>query len=322
MKKILQLTILMLSILVMSAGVVFAETVFSPTLNIDNTVTGKITVTVSADLDNEAILAEQKPSLAIPCEFEKAHVEYDGQKIESTLADGEITFVVEKSGSYVIVKDENTTTPTKPSSGRGGGGSSSKKEETKIEEEVKPEWKNPFEDVKEEDWFYDAVKYANENNLFKGATENEFEPNSPMTRGMMITVLWRMEKEPVVNYLMMFEDVNQEEYYAEAIRWASSEKIVQGHSTTEFKPDEMLTREEMVTMLYRYDMYKEKDMVTEQDVDLTKFVDHNSISDYAMEAMKWSVGKGIIKGMSEISLAPVTLTARCEVATVIMRFGK
>ena len=84
----------------------------------------------------------------------------------------------------------------------------------------------------------------------------------------------------------------------------------------------MLTREEMVTMLYRYDMYKEKDMVTEQDVDLTKFVDHNSISDYAMEAMKWSVGKGIIKGMSEISLAPVTLTARCEVATVIMRFGK
>ena len=321
MKKILQITILMLSILIMSTGVVFAETVFSPTLNIDNTVTGKITVTVSADLDNEAILAVQKPSLAIPCEFEKAHVEYNGQKIESTLADGEITFVVEKSGSYVIVKDENTTTPTRPSSGRGGGGgSSSKKEETKVEEEIKPEWKNPFKDVKEEDWFYESVKYANENNLFKGATETKFEPNSPMTRGMMITVLWRMEKEPVVNYLMMFEDVNQEEYYAEAIRWASSEKIVQGHSITQFKPDEMLTREEMVTMLYRYAMYKEKDMVTEQDVDLTKFVDHNSISDYAMEAMKWSVEKGIIKGMSEISLAPVTLTARCEVAAVMMRF--
>ena len=319
MKKILQLTILMISIFVMSTGVVFAETVFSPTLNIDNTVTGKITVTVSADLDNEAILAEQKPSLAIPCDFEKAYVEYDGQKIESTLADGEITFVVEKSGSYVIVKDENTTTPTKPSSGRGGGGSS-KKEETKVEEEVKPEWKNPFEDVKKEDWFYEAVKYVNENGLFKGATENEFEPNSPMTRGMMVTVLWRMEKEPVVNYLMMFEDVNQEEYYAEAIRWASSEKIVQGHSTTQFKPDEMITREEMVTMLYRYAMYKEVDMTTEQEVDLTKFVDHNAISDYSMEAMKWSVRKEIIKGMSEISLAPVTLTARCEVAVVIMRF--
>ena len=319
MKKILQLTILMLSIWAMSTGVVFAETVFSPTLNIDNTVTGKITVTVSADLDNEAILAEQKPSLAIPCEFQKAHVEYDGQKIESTLSDGEITFVVEKSGSYVIVKDENSTGTGKPSSSHGGGGSSSKKEETKVEE-VKPEWKNSFEDVNENDWFYEAVKYANENNLFKGATETKFEPNSPMTRGMMVTVLWRMEKEPVVNYLMMFEDVNQEEYYAEAIRWASSEKIVQGHSTTEFKPDEMLTREEMVTMLYRYAMYKEIDMTTEQDVDLTKFVDHNAISDYSMEAMKWSVGKGIIKGMSEISLAPVTLTARCEVVAVIMRF--
>ena len=323
MKKILQLTILMLSIWAMSTGVVFAETVFSPTLNIDNTVTGKITVTVSADLDNEAILAEQKPSLAIPCEFEKAHVEYNGQKIESTLADGEITFIVEKSGSYVIVKDENTTTPARPSSGRGGGGgSSSKKEETTVEEEIKPEWKNPFKDVKAEDWFYESVKYANENNLFKGATETKFEPNSPMTRGMMITVLWRMEKEPVVNYLMMFEDVNQEEYYAEAIRWASSEKIVQGHSITEFKPDEMLTREEMVTMLYRYAMYKDVDMSAEEDTDLTKFVDYNVISDYAMEAMKWSVGKGIIKGMSETSLAPVTLTARCEVAAAIMRFGK
>lgn len=181
------------------------------------------------------------------------------------------------------------------------------------------EWQNPFNDVKE-DWFYEAVKYVNENGLFKGATENEFEPNGPMTRGMMVTVLWRMEKEPVVNYLMMYEDVNQEEYYAEAIRWASSEKIVQGHSTTEFKPDEMITREEMVTMLYRYAMYKEMDMTTEQNVDLTKFVDHNAISDYAMEAMKWSVEEGIIKGMSEISLAPVTLTARCEVASVIMRF--
>ena len=183
------------------------------------------------------------------------------------------------------------------------------------------EWQNPFNDVKE-DWFYEAVKYVNENGLFKGATENEFEPNGPMTRGMMVTVLWRMEKEPVVNYLMMFEDVNQEEYYAEAIRWASSEKIVQGHSKTEFKPDEMMTREEMVTMLYRYAMYKEIDMTTEQDTDLKKFVDHNAISDYAMEAMKWSVGKGIIKGMSEISFAPVTLTARCEVVAVIMRFLK
>lgn len=324
MKKILQVTILTISILVMSTGVVFAETVFSPTLNIDNTVTGKITVTVSADLDNEAILAEQKPSLAIPCEFEKAHVEYNGQKIESTLANGEITFVVEKSGNYVIVKEETSTTPTTPTrpSLGGGGGSSSKKEETKVEEEVKPEWKNPFEDVKENDWFYEAVKYANENNLFKGATETKFAPNAPMTRGMMITVLWRMEKEPVVNYLMQFKDVNTSEYYAEAIRWAASEKIVTGHTVTEFKPDEMLTRQEMVTMLYRYAMYKEMDMALIDEVDLTDFVDHNAISDYAMDAMKWSVGRGIIIGMSEISLAPATLTARCEVAVVIMRFAK
>lgn len=182
------------------------------------------------------------------------------------------------------------------------------------------EWQNPFNDVKEEDWFYESVKYANENDLFKGTTETNFNPRAPMTRSMMVTVLWRMEKEPVVNYLMTFEDVNQEEYYAEAIRWASSEKIVQGHSTTEFKPDEMISREEMVTMLYRYAIHKEMDMEVTEEADLTKFIDSNAISDYAMEAMKWSVSKGIINGISEISLAPTTLTARCEVATVIMRF--
>ena len=182
------------------------------------------------------------------------------------------------------------------------------------------EWQNPFNDVKEEDWFYESVKYANENDLFKGTTETNFNPRAPMMRGMMVTVLWRMEKEPVVNYLMTFEDVNQEEYYAEAIRWASSEKIVQGHSTTEFKPDEMISREEMVTMLYRYAIHKEMDMEVTEEADLTKFIDSNAISDYAMEAMKWSVSKGIINGISEISLAPVTLTARCEVAAVIMRF--
>ena len=184
------------------------------------------------------------------------------------------------------------------------------------------EWKNPFEDLKEDDWFYEAIKYTTENNLFKGSTKTKFDSNSPMTRGMMVTVLWRMEKEPVVNYLMMYKDVNQEEYYAEAIRWATSEKIVQGHSTTEFKPDEMMTRQEMVTMLYRYAMYKEMDMSVEQEVELEKFVDSSAISEYALDGMRWCIGNGIIKGMSEISLAPATLTARCEVAAVIMRFLK
>ena len=184
------------------------------------------------------------------------------------------------------------------------------------------QWKNPFVDVQKNDWYYESVKYANENNLFKGATETKFDPNAPMTRGMMVTVLWRMEKEPIVNYLMQYKDVNTAEYYAEAIRWATSEKIVTGYSNIEFKPDEMLSRQEMVTMLYRYAMYKEIDVALADEIDLAKFVDSIAIADYAMEAMKWSVGKGIINGMSEISLAPATLTARCEVAAVIMRFIK
>lgn len=324
MKKIFGLIILMISFLTMTTGIVFAGLVFAPTLEIDDTVTGKITVTVSADLDNEAILVSQKPSLAIPCDFEKAYVEYDGQKVESTLADGEITFVVEKSGNYIIMKEYDITEADKPTSkpSYGSGGHAPfKNDEEKIEEEnLSKEWKNQFADVQENDWYYEAVKYVNENNLFKGETETKFNPNAPMTRGMMVTVLWRMEKEPVVNYLMQYKDVNLAEYYAEAIRWATSEKIVNGHSNIEFKPDEMLSRQEMVTMLYRYAIYKEMNIGIETEVDLTTFVDSNAIEDYAIEAMKWSVGKGVIKGMSEISLAPTTLTARCEVAAVIMRF--
>ena len=182
------------------------------------------------------------------------------------------------------------------------------------------QWKNPFVDVQENDWYYEAVKYVNEDNLFKGATEIKFDPNAPMTRGMMVTVLWRIEKEPVVNYLMQYKDVNTAEYYAEAIRWATSEKVVTGYSNAEFKPDEMLSRQEMVTMLYRYAMYKEIDVALVDETDLTKFLDSNAIADYALEAMRWSVDKGIIKGMSDISISPTTLTARCEVAAVIMRF--
>lgn len=128
MKKIIKL---MLLVCIMNIGFSYAETVFSPTLNVDTSISGKIIVTVSADEDNDIILANRKPSLSIPCEFTKAHVEYDGKTITSTLKDGEITFVVEKSGQYVIVKE---TTVVKPSSSGGGGSSSKSSTTTKNED--------------------------------------------------------------------------------------------------------------------------------------------------------------------------------------------
>ena len=385
MKKILQITILMLSVLVMNTGVVFAETVFSPTLNIDNTVTGKITVTVSASLDNETILDSEKPALSIPCEFEKAHVEFDGKTIESTLVDGEITFAVEKSGSYVIVKDENNNVkPQRPST----GGSSVTRYEIKVQEteggKITPgtskikrgedlklkieaeegyeiedvlvdgksvgitssytfedikekhtieakfkkisenleetKWENPFKDVNETDWFYESIKYANENKLFNGVTEDKFSPNTSMTRGMVATVLWRLENEPVVNYLMLFEDIEKESYYEEAIRWATSEKIVNGYSDISFKPNENISREQLVTILHRYAKYKNMDVSVGENTNILSYDDFNELSEYAISAMQWGTGSKVINGKTISTLAPKDTATRAEVATMIMRF--
>ncbi|MBQ8299357.1 MAG: S-layer homology domain-containing protein [Clostridia bacterium] len=335
MKKIL----ILLCILMMVTTTVYAENneekIFAPSITVDSSIAGKIVVTVPDEADNAAVLAEKKPTLSIPCDFEKAYVEFDSEKLESTLQNGEITFTVEKVGNYVIVEGEfiddkeessgdnanindgsgSSGTVQRPSS---SGGSSGRKPQKEVQEKV--EWKNPFKDVNEKDWFYEAIKFANEKELFNGVSEDEFAPHEGMTRGMLVTVLWRLEKNPVVNYLMMYEDVNQEEYYGEAIRWATSEKIVNGYSKTLFGPDELITREDIVTILYRYAKYKDAEINPFENNDISVYRDYSAISEYAMPAFKWSCGSEIIKGVSDTQLAPKEFADRAEVATMIMRF--
>lgn len=111
---------------------------------------------------------------------------------------------------------------------------------------------NPFTDVAENDWFYEDVKYAAKNGLFSGTTETTFSPNDVITRGMLVTVLWRNEKQPVVDYLMTFDDVDANAYYAEAVRWAASVGIVMGHDENIFAPDDAITREQIAAIMHRY----------------------------------------------------------------------
>lgn len=178
-------------------------------------------------------------------------------------------------------------------------------------------WRNPFTDVSTGDWFYDAVRYANENGLFSGVTSTLFEPNTPITRGMLVTVLWRSEGEPVVNYLMTFTDVNQSAYYAEAVRWAASEGIVTGYSDTEFAPDRLISREEFAAVLERFADYI--GMSTTEVGNLEVFDDADQVAEWARGNVSWAVGAGLLNGKGGGSLDPKGNTTRAEAATILQR---
>lgn len=179
-------------------------------------------------------------------------------------------------------------------------------------------WENPFTDVDTDDWYYDDVKYVEENGLFSGMTETEFEPDTAITRGMLVTVLWRAEGGPVVNYQMAFEDVDQAAYYAEAVRWAASNNIVEGYSAVNFAPDVPVTREQIAAILQRYADFKE--IPTDETDSLAQFIDAAQVSGWALGNVQWAVGAGLITGRGNGSLDPQGSATRAEVAAVLHRF--
>lgn len=213
------------------------------------------------------------------------------------------------------------------SSSSSSSGSSKPKNDTAVEdntmektEEIQEnEFKeDTYSDVKKDSWYYDAVKYAHKNNLMQG-TDNGFEPENGMTRAMLVTVLWRAEDKPTADYAIPFKDVENESWYTEAVRWAVSEKIILGITEDVFGTNDKITREQIAVMLYRYASAKK---LTDDinDGDLSKFKDSDLISEYAVLAVKWAIGTGIINGNTENMLCPGEFATRAEVAAMIMRF--
>ncbi|MBQ9920796.1 MAG: S-layer homology domain-containing protein [Clostridia bacterium] len=190
------------------------------------------------------------------------------------------------------------------------------------QEQEKPEtkWENPFTDVDEDAWYYEDVKFVNQNKLMQGISETDFAPNAELTRAMLVTVLWRMENEPVVNHIIPFDDVEAESWYTEAIRWAAAEGIVNGYSETEFAPDDSITREQIATIMHRYASYKEYDVSAGENTSLLAYNDHADISDYAVEAMQYASGTGLIRGKTESTLNPADFATRAEIAAILHRF--
>lgn len=182
------------------------------------------------------------------------------------------------------------------------------------------EYKNPFVDVKRSQWFYDAIKFANQNKIFNGMSSTTFEPDTAMTRAMFVTVLYRLVGEPEVSGESKFVDVVEGSYYEKAVIWAEQNVIVKGISDTEFAPDVEITREQMSAIMHRFAKYMKYDVSVGDDTNILSYEDFAEISEYAIPSMQWAVGTGLMKGQTDSTLNPRATTTRAEVATLLQRF--
>ena len=174
-----------------------------------------------------------------------------------------------------------------------------------------------FSDVPEDIWYEDAAIFASSHDLFQGIGNNTFAGLRDMDRSMMVTVLHRLEGMPNASATSVFEDVPADTWYTDAVGWASSEKIVEGVSSTRFDPERSITREEIATIFYRYAQEVGLDMSVKGD--LTQYADGNDVSDWASDAMVWIVGVGIIEGKPSMRLDPSAPASRSEVAIMFQR---
>ncbi|MFR8404563.1 MAG: S-layer homology domain-containing protein, partial [Monoglobus pectinilyticus] len=182
-------------------------------------------------------------------------------------------------------------------------------------------WTNPFNDVNTSDWFYDGVKYVNENGLMNGIETDTFGPYENITRGMFVTVLHRMENQPKTDMTNFgFTDVPEGSYYREAIGWASANGVVNGYTDTEFAPDQIITREQMAAMIYRYVVSKGMGPVGSWMINLD-YNDVSSISDYAFEAVTYNKIIGIMSGDDNNNFNPQTAANRAETSLVFQRLA-
>ena len=175
-----------------------------------------------------------------------------------------------------------------------------------------------YSDIKSTAWYYPSVQYVTENSLMNGVGNNRFAPGETLTRGMLVTILYRADGSPSVSGSCPFTDVKESRYYYNAVLWAVENEITKGVSTTSFAPEVEITREQMTVFLYRYAAYKGYDVSA--TADLSGYTDAGSISNYAKTAMAWANATGLIKGRTSTTLAPKGLATRAEAATLIHRY--
>ena len=182
-----------------------------------------------------------------------------------------------------------------------------------------------FSDLKADAWYRDGVEYALKKGLMRGVSDSEFAPNESMSRAMAITVLWRAAGSPVVNYALSFSDVTPGSWYADAAAWAASEGIVGGYPDGRLGVGDSVTREQLALMLYRFALKTGMDVSAGENTNILSYDDAVSVSAYAVPAMQWACGSGVINGSASPGggavLDPQGSATRAQLATMLLRFG-
>ena len=185
-------------------------------------------------------------------------------------------------------------------------------------EPEKPDF--PFKDVTTDHPFYEDIKYVYEKGLMQGVSEDIFQSATTTTRGMIATILYRMEGEPAVKNASSFKDVADGMYYTNAIAWAAANGIVNGYADGTFQPDQTISREQMAAILYRYAQYKGCDVSVGEDTNILSYTDATQVATYAVPAFQWAVGAGIINGTTASTLSPKGSATRGQVAAILHRY--
>ncbi|MGC4019327.1 MAG: S-layer homology domain-containing protein [Muricomes sp.] len=176
----------------------------------------------------------------------------------------------------------------------------------------------PYTDVRRQGWYYNAVQYMYENGIMTGLDSSTFGPSQKISRAQFVTILYRMSGSPDVSYSAVFPDVSNNQFYTDAVLWASAQKIAMGYENGRFGPADNVTREQMMTILHRYAQYKGYDITIQGDC--SGFRDVNRVSTFAKTAVQWCVGAGVIKGNGDGTLAPQDHMDRASCATAMMRY--
>ncbi|NLV16520.1 MAG: hypothetical protein GXY50_04825 [Syntrophomonadaceae bacterium] len=211
------------------------------------------------------------------------------EKLDCTFKDGVVSFNLNHLSLYVVGKDETV---------------------------IEDKWVNPFTDVKTDSWYYEAVKYVYEKDLMKGTSGTTFDPNGVTSRGMIVVILHRLEGAPTAG-THGFSDVAAGKYYANAVAWASENKIVSGYDDGSFGPENSITREQMAAILMNYAGFKGYDITAKAD--LSKFADAQEVSTWAKDAISWANAQGLIQGDGN-RLMPAGNATRAQAAAILNSF--
>lgn len=199
-------------------------------------------------------------------------------------------------------------------SGSSGGSSSGSSSSTPVVDESS--LYGVFDDLAADAWYSSYVEYMLQKGYMKGVSETGFDPHGSVTRAQLVTILYRIEGSPaVIGQSAVFADVKASAWYADAVAWAAANGIVNGVSADSFAPDANITREQFAAILYRYNG-SQKDAVNH----LGRFTDHTAVSSYAVDAMNWAVGAGIMNGLSDTSLGAFAEAERVQAAAMLTRF--